>query len=58
LSKEKSFSSSVEVFSWLEQFINLERVLKPKSFRIDRMEFLTELADNPQACAPSIHIAG
>jgi dihydrofolate synthase/folylpolyglutamate synthase len=58
LSKEKSFSSSVEVFSWLEQFINLERGLKPKSFRIDRMEFLTELADNPQACAPSIHIAG
>ena len=58
LNREKSFTSSAEVFSWLEQFINLERGLKPKSFRIDRMEFLTELADNPQACAPSIHIAG
>jgi dihydrofolate synthase/folylpolyglutamate synthase len=58
LGKEKSFSSSGEVFSWLEQFINLERGLKPKSFRIDRMEFLTGLADNPQNYAPSIHVAG
>jgi len=53
-----SFSSSNEVFEWLSNFINLERGQKPKSFRIDRMHALTELAGNPQNCAPSIHIAG
>ncbi|MDR1868741.1 MAG: tetrahydrofolate synthase [Treponema sp.] len=53
-----SFSSSAEVFSWLSRFINLERGQKPKSFRLDRMEILLELADRPDKCAPSIHIAG
>jgi dihydrofolate synthase/folylpolyglutamate synthase len=53
-----SFISSGEVFSWLSRFINLERGQKPKSFRIDRMETLAELAGHPQRCAPSIHIAG
>jgi len=57
LSKD-SFSSSSEVFSWLSRFINLERGQKPKSFRLDRMEFLTEIASHPERCAPSIHIAG
>jgi dihydrofolate synthase/folylpolyglutamate synthase len=52
------FSSSAEVFSWLGKFINLERGQKPKSFRLDRMKFLSELAGNPERCAPSIHIAG
>jgi len=53
-----SFSSSGEVFSWLSRFINLERGQKPKSFRLDRMEILAELAGHPEKCAPSIHIAG
>ena len=53
-----SFSSSAEVFEWLSKFINLERGQKPKSFRLDRMKFLSELAGNPESCAPSIHIAG
>jgi dihydrofolate synthase/folylpolyglutamate synthase len=52
------FLSSNEVFEWLARFINLERGQKPKSFRIDRMEFLARLSGNPQRCAPSIHIAG
>jgi len=54
------FSSSAEVFSWLSRFINLESGMpqKPKSFRLDRMEFLAGLAGNPERCAPSIHIAG
>lgn len=52
------FISSNEVFEWLEKFINLERGQKPKSFRIDRMQFLSDLAGNPERCAPSIHIAG
>jgi dihydrofolate synthase/folylpolyglutamate synthase len=54
----KNFSLSEEVFNWLSGFINLERGQKPKSFRIERMEILTELADHPERCAPSVHIAG
>jgi len=52
------FISSEDVFNWLSMFINLERGQKPKSFRIERMQVLTELADHPERCAPSIHIAG
>jgi dihydrofolate synthase/folylpolyglutamate synthase len=58
---EKHFSSSVEVFSWLSRFINLESgVIKriPKTYRLDRMEILAELTGHPERCAPSIHIAG
>ncbi|MCL2762047.1 MAG: bifunctional folylpolyglutamate synthase/dihydrofolate synthase [Treponema sp.] len=58
---EKRFSSSTEIFAWLSQFINLEsgqipRI--PKSYRLDRMEILAELAGHPERCAPVIHIAG
>ncbi|MCL2806088.1 MAG: bifunctional folylpolyglutamate synthase/dihydrofolate synthase [Treponema sp.] len=53
-----NFASSNEVFSWVLGFVNLERGQKPKSFRLDRMEFLAELTGNPHKCAPSIHIAG
>jgi len=56
--KKNIFKSSGEVFEWLSGFINLEKGQKPKSFRIDRMEILSELAGNPHKCAPSIHIAG
>ena len=53
------FLSSVEVFSWLSRFINYEKGLPPtRSFRLDRMEILAELAGNPERCIPSIHIAG
>lgn len=58
MNSEKLFSSSDEVFSWLSGFINLERGQTPKSFRIDRMEFLTQFAGNPHKLMPSIHIAG
>jgi dihydrofolate synthase / folylpolyglutamate synthase len=52
------FKSSDDVFIWLSKFINLERGQIPKSFRIDRMEFLTRLAGEPHKRAPSIHVAG
>jgi dihydrofolate synthase/folylpolyglutamate synthase len=52
------FKSSEDVFTWLSQFINLERGQTPKSFRIDRMEFLTQLAGNPHRVMPSVHVAG
>jgi len=56
--KKNIFKSSEEVFDWLSGFINLERGQKPKSFRLDRMTLLCDLAENPQNHAPSIHIAG
>jgi len=53
------FTSSADVFSWLSRFINYEKGLPPtRSFRLDRMEILAELAGNPERCTPSIHIAG
>ena len=55
---KNTFTSSNEVFAWLSRFINLEQGQKPKSFRLDRMETLCELAGNPEKCAPSIHVAG
>ena len=58
LKSKNNLKSSNEVFEWISRFINLERGQKPKSFRLDRMEFLTELAGNPHRCAPSFHIAG
>jgi dihydrofolate synthase/folylpolyglutamate synthase len=58
---KKHFSSSAEVFSWLSRFINLESGIIPripKTYRLDRMEIIAELAGHPERCAPSIHIAG
>jgi len=53
-----NFKSSADVFEWISGFINLERGQKPKSFDLNRMKVLTELAGHPEKCAPSIHIAG
>jgi dihydrofolate synthase/folylpolyglutamate synthase len=53
------FSSSAEVFSWLSRFINYESGLPPaKSFRLDRMVYMAEIAGHPELCAPCVHIAG
>jgi dihydrofolate synthase/folylpolyglutamate synthase len=52
------FSSSLEVYEWISGFINLERDKSFRSFRLDRMKILAELAGNPEACAPAIHVAG
>jgi dihydrofolate synthase/folylpolyglutamate synthase len=53
------FLSSAEVFSWLSRFINYESGLPPsKSFRLDRMEHMADIAGHPERCAPCVHIAG
>ena len=57
-SLKNNFLTSAEVFSWLDRFINLERGQSPKSFRLDRMQIICELAGSPERCCPSIHIAG
>jgi dihydrofolate synthase/folylpolyglutamate synthase len=53
-----SFTGSSQVFDWLSQFINVDRGQSVKSFRLDRTEFLCEIAGHPERSAPSIHVAG
>ncbi|MDR2247880.1 MAG: bifunctional folylpolyglutamate synthase/dihydrofolate synthase [Treponema sp.] len=55
---EDAFSSSADVFAWLSGFINPERGPSSKSFRLERMEFLAEMAGHPETSAPVIHVAG
>jgi dihydrofolate synthase/folylpolyglutamate synthase len=52
------FKNSGEVYEWLSRFINLERGQSSRSFRLDRMEILSEAAGHPERCAPLIHTAG
>ncbi len=52
------FTSSADVFSWLGQFINLERGQTHKSFQLKRMCVMAEIAGHPEKTAPVIHIAG
>jgi dihydrofolate synthase/folylpolyglutamate synthase len=52
------FTGSAGVFSWLSRFINFERDLSHKPFRLDRMRRLAELAGRPESCAPAVHVAG
>ena len=54
----KPFSGSADVFEWLSGFINYERGLSAKAFRLDRMHILAELGGHPERCAPVIHVAG
>ncbi|MDR0760472.1 MAG: tetrahydrofolate synthase, partial [Treponema sp.] len=56
--REDAFSSSADVFAWLSGFINLERGQSSKSFRLERMEFLSGMAGHPEKSAPVIHVAG
>ena len=52
------FTGSYAVYEWISTFINLERGHSIKNFHLDRMKALSELAGNPEKCAPSVHIAG
>ncbi|MDR3247483.1 MAG: bifunctional folylpolyglutamate synthase/dihydrofolate synthase [Treponema sp.] len=52
------FSCSADVFAWIARFINMGRGQSFKSFRLDRMRVLCDLAGNPERSAPSIHVAG
>ncbi|MDR1445164.1 MAG: tetrahydrofolate synthase [Treponema sp.] len=52
------FSGSSGVFAWINRFIGLGRGQSHKSFRLDRMKVLCDLAGNPETAAPAIHVAG
>jgi dihydrofolate synthase/folylpolyglutamate synthase len=58
MSKLEKFSGSSDVFAWIGRFINMGRGQSYKSFRLDRMRVLCDLARNPELAAPVIHVAG
>ncbi|MDR2375903.1 MAG: tetrahydrofolate synthase [Treponema sp.] len=58
MSKIEKFSGSSGVFAWIDRFINMGRGQSYKSFRLDRMRVLCDLACNPERAAPVIHVAG
>jgi dihydrofolate synthase/folylpolyglutamate synthase len=58
MSEIGKFSGSSDVFAWINRFINMGRGQSYKSFRLDRMRVLCDLARNPERAAPVIHVAG
>jgi dihydrofolate synthase/folylpolyglutamate synthase len=58
MSRTEKFSGSSDVFVWIGRFINMGRGQSYKSFRLDRMRVLCNLARNPERAAPVIHVAG
>jgi dihydrofolate synthase/folylpolyglutamate synthase len=52
------FSGSSDVFAWIGRFVGLGQGQSYKSFRLDRMKVLCDLASNPETAAPVIHVAG
>jgi dihydrofolate synthase/folylpolyglutamate synthase len=58
MSKAPHFSCSADIFAWIAGFINMGRGQSYKSFRLDRMKVLCDLAHNPEQAAPVIHVAG
>ncbi|MCL1818784.1 MAG: Mur ligase family protein [Spirochaetaceae bacterium] len=57
--KDEFFSSTEEVFSWLESFSNFEKnSFSLRNFRLDRMETLLDFFGRPHESCRCLHIAG
>jgi dihydrofolate synthase/folylpolyglutamate synthase len=54
----KFFSSSDEIFAWLDPFIYPYPGYTQPAARAERMKLLAEAAGNPEKCAKAVHIAG
>jgi dihydrofolate synthase/folylpolyglutamate synthase len=52
------FADSAAVYEYLNRFLNFERKLDPKEYRLDRMLGLRELFSRPDAAYKVIHVAG
>ncbi len=52
------FRNADEVYAYLDKFLNFERKLEPKEYRLDRMQSLQELFGNPDSAYRIIHVAG
>lgn len=53
-----TFGSSDDVYAYLDRFLNFERRLEPKAYRLDRMQALRELFGRPDAAYRVVHVAG
>lgn len=53
-----TFSTSDDVYAYLDRFLNFERRLEPKAYRLDRMQALRELFGRPDAAYRVVHVAG
>ncbi|HUW70656.1 MAG TPA: folylpolyglutamate synthase/dihydrofolate synthase family protein [bacterium] len=53
-----TFSTSDDVYAYLDRFLNFERKLEPKAYRLDRMQALRELFGKPDAAYRVVHVAG
>ena len=58
LSKPPLFASSAAVYEYLNRFLNFERKLDPKEYRLDRMWGLRDLFGRPDETYKVIHVAG
>ncbi|MFH2113118.1 MAG: folylpolyglutamate synthase/dihydrofolate synthase family protein [Spirochaetota bacterium] len=52
------FADSTAVYEYLNRFLNFERKLDPKEYRLDRMRGLRELFVRPDESYKAIHVAG
>ncbi|MDX9956923.1 MAG: folylpolyglutamate synthase/dihydrofolate synthase family protein [Clostridia bacterium] len=52
------FTDSAAVYEYLNRFLNFERKLDPKEYRLDRMLGLRELFSKPDESYKVIHVAG
>ncbi len=51
--------NAIEVFQdWLNDYLNFEHNPKKDIFWLDTIDYLCKRFDNPQDCAPCIHVAG
>jgi dihydrofolate synthase/folylpolyglutamate synthase len=52
------FRNADEVYAYLDKFLNFERKLEPKEYRLDRMQSLQELFAYPDGAYRVVHVAG
>lgn len=52
------FPDSAAVYEYLNRFLNFERKMDPKEYRLDRMQRLRELFGRPDAAYRVIHVTG
>jgi dihydrofolate synthase/folylpolyglutamate synthase len=55
---KQGFASSDDVYEYLNRFLNFERRIDPKEYRLDRMIRLKQLLGRPDEAYRIVHVAG
>lgn len=53
-----AFRDPGEVYAFLDRYLNFERKLEPKAYRLDRMEALKDMFGAPDSAYRVVHVAG